>query len=325
MNMREDTLGQILSYSNVNAGCQALVFENCYGVVTGAVAQRMGGYGKMFSIYSAQQPPFNEMIQRYNLSFAENLSIKYVHSGDVFGDKTVTDAVANSGSPDPEKADRELLDWPCPLQAHTRDYLANMGTDTLRADFLAKRCGRFARKLTRHTPTEANEWLRKRPCDSLIVATRYDPTETLLGLLPFLAPSRPFVVYCEFVEPLTECFRELQRQDLAINLRLTDTWMREYQVLPGRTHPNMTMSQSGGFILTGIKLCPETGHNELDEDLLKEIRGQIGGRRGRKPKGKGNGDVSKNTRGKRNSNGSCVSPAFSDRDSKRARKADTSM
>lgn len=318
MNMREDTLGQILSYSNINAGCQALIFESCYGVLTGAVAQRMGGYGKVFSVFSGQAPPFSDMIQRYNLSFAENMSIKYVHSGDVFcedNDLTLDD------EPDQEKIDRELLEWPCPLQAHTRDYLENMRTERDRADFLAKRCARFTRKLTRNTPAEVSGWLKQRPCDSLIVASRYDPTETLLALLPYLAPSRPFVVFCEFVEPLTECFLELQRQDLAINLRLSDTWTREYQVLPGRTHPNMNMSQSGGFLLTGIKLCPETGHNELDEELLKEIRGTIGGRRGRKTKSKnGGGEDPKNSRNKKKS---ASAPGVSDREAKRAKKADT--
>jgi len=58
--------------------------------------------------------------------------------------------------------------------------------------------------------------------------------------------------------------------------------MREFQVLPGRTHPNMNMGQHGGFILTGMKVCPIYGINELDEELEKQIREQIGGRRGKK-------------------------------------------
>ncbi|CAM9847205.1 unnamed protein product [Discosporangium mesarthrocarpum] len=29
--------------------------------------------------------------------------------------------------------------------------------------------------------------------------------------------------------------------------------MREFQVLPGRTHPLNSMSSSGGYLLTGIK------------------------------------------------------------------------
>jgi len=300
LNMREDTLGQMLSHSNVSAGCQVLVYEQCAGVITGALAWRMGGYGKVFSIYDGQQPSFLEMIRRYNLSFEANFSIKWVHSGDLYNDDcSVTTSNCNdSEDPDPEKTERESLHWPCPLQNHTTAYISNMETTREKKKFLAKRCARFARKLTRQTPVESKKMLEERKMDSIIIAVRYDPTETLLGLLPFLAPSSPFVVYCEYIEPLTECFMELQKQKLAINLRLSDTWMREYQVLQGRTHPSMNMTQSGGFILTGIKLCPRTGQNELSEKLLQKLRLQVGGRRGKKMKTKG-GDESLNGRKKR--------------------------
>ncbi|KAL7523099.1 hypothetical protein ACHAWF_000368 [Thalassiosira exigua] len=166
-------------------------------------------------------------------------------------------------------------------------------------------------------------------CDSLIIATRYDPSATLLRLLPYLAPSCPFVVYHEFLEPLLEVFRTLQnyhapdagatengegvdqnagdgdddggresttpsspmmlRRNVAINLRLTDCWFREYQVLDGRTHPAMSMSQNGGYVLAGTKLCPRTGTNELDEEDLREIRARVGGRRKRQGRGGGGG------------------------------------
>ncbi len=170
-----------------------------------------------------------------------------------------------------------------------------------------------------------------RQCDSLVIATKYDPTTTLFGLLPYLAPSCPFVVYSEFLEPLLNTFHALQnyfvpeygdskdvtgvkssdkdnedidtddnilpggsrgtgagairpppmmqRRNIAINLRLTDSWFREYQVLEGRTHPNMSMSQNGGYILAGTKLCPLTGTNELDDNVMKGIRAKLGGRR----------------------------------------------
>jgi hypothetical protein len=67
--------------------------------------------------------------------------------------------------------------------------------------------------------------------------------------------------------------------NIAINLRLTDSWFRKYQVLEGRTHPNMTMSQNGGYLLTGTKLCPRTGTNELDKWELHEMRARLSGRR----------------------------------------------
>eukprot|EP00529_Nitzschia_sp_RCC80_P029204 CAMPEP_0113500510 /NCGR_PEP_ID=MMETSP0014_2-20120614/32372_1 /TAXON_ID=2857 /ORGANISM="Nitzschia sp." /LENGTH=331 /DNA_ID=CAMNT_0000394861 /DNA_START=82 /DNA_END=1077 /DNA_ORIENTATION=+ /assembly_acc=CAM_ASM_000159 len=306
------------------------------GILTGAVAQRMGGYGQILSLYETQQPSYTELIQKFNLSFGEHQSIKWIHTGDVFGrhhdrdqdgDQTMTttsqeeegDNDGTKPGADPEKEERDSLTWPIVLQDHTRQYLEDMKTDKDRKAFLKKRCDRFARKLTRNTPKECNEflfgsslsvssssskpgWTRK--CDSIILAIgQYDSTTVLLDLWEFLAPSSPFVVYCEYIEPLTECFYTLQQQKFAINLRLSDTWTREYQVLPGRTHPAMNMSQSGGFILTGIKLDPVYGHNEMDEDLAKEIRQQIGGRRGKKKKRKdpkeesnddGTGDGEKN-------------------------------
>ena len=313
MNLRVDTMAQILSYSNVCAGSRVFVFEcPTMGLLTGALAQRMGGYGQILSIYSGQQPSFSDMLAKFNLSFPEQYSIKYIHSSQLF-----TDLLQESQKDDDDEdekdvelKEREQLKWPCPLQPHTRQYLeTTMKTDEERTAFLAKRCARFARKLTRHTFMEANQWLLRtnddRKCDSIIIATRYDPTYTLFKLLPYLETSCPFVVLCEFLEPLAECFRELQKQSLAINMRLTDTWLREYQILPGRTHPNMNMSQNGGFLLTGIKLCPSTGKNEMDEELVKEIRAQIGGRRGKKNKNKrGNNGESTNTNNNiNNSNG----------------------
>jgi tRNA (adenine-N(1)-)-methyltransferase non-catalytic subunit len=305
MNLRSDSLAQILSYANLSAGCQTILWETCMGIVTGAVAHRMGGYGRILSFYSGQQPSFTDTLSKFNLTFAENFSIKWIHSGDIFHNKNDEektngkkegDTVANDTTTiqkddadqddveDPDKAEREELEWPCVLQDHTRNYIQTDLTDPKRRkNFLLKRQARFCRKLCRPSPLEAAEYLKAKQSDSLILVTKYDPTETLLALLPFLAPSCPFVVFCEFMEPLTECFRELQRQDLAINLRLSDTWTREFQILPGRTHPSMNMSQHGGFILTGIKIHPETGRgNNLDEELLKEIRASMGGRRGRK-------------------------------------------
>jgi tRNA (adenine-N(1)-)-methyltransferase non-catalytic subunit len=52
---------------------------------------------------------------------------------------------------------------------------------------------------------------------------------------------------------------ELQKQNLAMNLRLSDTWLTEKRVLPGRTHPNITISQNGGFIIEAKKLDPVFG------------------------------------------------------------------
>ena len=317
MNIREDTLGQILSYSNICGGCQTLVYDDNYGAVLSAICERMNGYGCIYAIYEAQQPSYTEMFQKFNLSFAQVNCIQYVHTGDLFYDtnhpttSSTTSAASTTSTTneiDHERIDRERLQWPCVLQDHTRRYMETQSSEpTYIRNFLIKRASRFARKLCRTTNIEAKQSLcgeqplpekdsppdstttkTARLCDSLVLVTKYDPTTTLLQLFPHLAPSSPYVIYCEFLEPLAECFKQIQTDPalLSINLRLSDTWMREYQILPNRTHPAMSMSQSGGFILTGIKLHPVFGSNEFNEEQLKEIRDEIGGRRARLGRGK---------------------------------------
>lgn len=40
-----------------------------------------------------------------------------------------------------------------------------------------------------------------------------------------------------------------------INIRLIENWLRNYQVLPDRTHPEVSMSGGGGYLLTGWKVA----------------------------------------------------------------------
>jgi len=389
-NLREDSLGQILSNANVCAGQRVMVVDDAVlGIVTSGVTRRMGGYGTVISLFTGQQPSYLDVVHRMNLSVGEKQCLKWVSLGEVFGDEEEkakqTQSLRDEKTGDVmdiEKRDREQIVWPAPLQDHTRSFLTHQVTTERKiVEFMRKRAQRFTRKLTRHTILEmraladsCREDAEKnfdettmavddaekkvdvspsdndtRQCDSLIIATKYDPTATLLRLLPYLAPSCPFVIYHEFLEPLLETFRTLQnyygpdnenenekgninddnenngttsgnseeektkspttsmmqRRNIAINLRLTDTWFREYQVLEGRTHPNMSMSQNGGYLLMGTKLCPKTGTNELDDAKMKELRLKLGGRR-KRDKGGGGGGGNKrkhgNNNGKKNDN-----------------------
>lgn len=87
---------------------------------------------------------------------------------------------------------------------------------------------------------------------SLIIASRAHPLPILKDTLPLLAPSSPFVVYCDHMEPLVECFNYVISKEIALRVTLVDPWLREYQTLPGRVHPHMFGSASGGYVLYGI-------------------------------------------------------------------------
>uniref|UniRef100_A0A2H6N6W9 tRNA (adenine(58)-N(1))-methyltransferase non-catalytic subunit TRM6 n=1 Tax=Micrurus carvalhoi TaxID=3147026 RepID=A0A2H6N6W9_9SAUR len=107
---------------------------------------------------------------------------------------------------------------------------------------------------------------------SLIVASRFHPTSLLLLLLELVAPSRPFVVYCQFKEPLLECYTKLREKGGVINLKLSETWLRNYQILPDRSHPKSIMSGGSGYLLTGITVKNESINTTdcLDEPSSKK-------------------------------------------------------
>ena len=64
--MRYDSLSQILSQSGVCAGSRVMVVESTVGMVTGSVAYRMRGQGRVLSIYGGQQPHL-DMVKLFNL------------------------------------------------------------------------------------------------------------------------------------------------------------------------------------------------------------------------------------------------------------------
>ena len=86
----------------------------------------------------------------------------------------------------------------------------------------------------------------------MIIAAKYDLLAIVKVAMYLLFPSSPFVIFCEFMEPLVECYDYLHDNGLAIRMQLCDTWKREFQTLPGRFHPEMRMPTSGGYLLSGI-------------------------------------------------------------------------
>ncbi|XP_076463840.1 tRNA (adenine(58)-N(1))-methyltransferase non-catalytic subunit TRM6-like [Babylonia areolata] len=113
------------------------------------------------------------------------------------------------------------------------------------------------RQLRAERLREAATILSDKNLDSLIIATKYDCVAILMRLLPYVAPSRPVVVFCQHKEPLVECFTKVKESGCGIQLKLSESWYREYQVLPSRTHPLMSMSGTGGYLLSFIRVMPQ--------------------------------------------------------------------
>jgi tRNA (adenine-N(1)-)-methyltransferase non-catalytic subunit len=90
--------------------------------------------------------------------------------------------------------------------------------------------------------------------EGLLIATEYDPLTIIERLSPYLAGSASVVVHSPFSQISVDLQAKLRNIPHFLCPTVTETWLRRYQVLPGRTHPMMAMSGSGGFLVHATKI-----------------------------------------------------------------------
>lgn len=90
-------------------------------------------------------------------------------------------------------------------------------------------------------------------CDSLVITSKEHPVNIAKELLQFLKGGRQIVVFNLIREPLEDLFIYLKTRLDIVNIKLSNNFLRNYQVLPERTHPEVNMN-SGGYILSAVKL-----------------------------------------------------------------------
>lgn len=270
-NMRFDTLAQVLSQAGISSGCRVLIVESTVGMVTGSVAYRMRGHGRILSVYGGQQPHL-DMAKYFNLDRACTEIVEPIPAIEL---GPAAKAVAASGFVDYETFVVPLEKPGSKVEAEDAGDMVGEEAEGSADDAMveeeqeAQPTSKKRKMDKKDRPSsilndqlsstgrspEAQVRLRsylKQGVDHLIITSRFRPLPILKVALYLLSPSSPFVIYHEFLEPLVECYLYLQDSGLALRLVMSDTWMREFQTLPGRMRPDMFMSTSGGYLLTGI-------------------------------------------------------------------------
>ncbi|XP_061757007.1 tRNA (adenine(58)-N(1))-methyltransferase non-catalytic subunit TRM6 isoform X2 [Nerophis ophidion] len=255
--LRYDTLAQMLTLANIHAGSKVLVFETCAGLVLGAVMERMGGYGSVIQMYPGGGP-VRAGVESFGFPthFHDTLhDFPICHVNALLADATQPDVAAQKTTTQLETQERDSPEDPRMVTNESSEQ--SLQNELQRAKEAKAELKRVRQEEKRKRLAAAAAQLQGRNADGLVIASRFHPCPTLMGLIRFLAPSRPFVVYSQYKEPLVECFTKLKEQGGTVNLRLTDTWLRHYQVLPNRTHPVLLMSGGGGYLLSGITVAME--------------------------------------------------------------------
>ncbi|GFY55621.1 hypothetical protein TNIN_423221 [Trichonephila inaurata madagascariensis] len=229
-NLRIDSLSQMLAFCNVMSGGKYMIMDTVAGLLTASVLERLGTNGcavqlhmGSFSIHSHQQ-----VIKALNISsellnsLLYNIDLKSVMS--ILQENR--DEIITEGLPDARTF----------CNKHVKKGMAK-----------AEKIGHIHK---------VKEILSAKNMDSLLVAVKNHPAN-VLQLLDFLSFSRPFAIFSMFQEPLVDCYVKLKSRGDIISLNISETWLRKYQVLPDRTHPCYSMSGTGGFLLSGIKVAPK--------------------------------------------------------------------
>ncbi|XP_062858321.1 tRNA (adenine(58)-N(1))-methyltransferase non-catalytic subunit TRM6 [Trichomycterus rosablanca] len=270
--LRYDTLAQMLTLGNIHAGSKIIVFETCAGLVLGSVMERMGGHGSVIQMYPGGGPVragmesfgfpshFHETLHEFPLC-----KVNALLSGTLNLDEKDTDEPNNGQSEVQQSQASSDSSEPQSMEVSTdpAEVKKREEREKLREQRAQEKKVRMEEK--RKKMAAAAALLTSRNADGLVIASRFHPCPVLLGLLKFVAPSRPFVVYCQYREPLIECYTKLREQGGAIGLKLTDSWLRHYQVLPNRTHPVLLMSGGGGYLLSGITVSVDAATSGVSQ------------------------------------------------------------
>ncbi|CCW69995.1 unnamed protein product [Phytomonas sp. Hart1] len=223
--LRADAVALILHHADIHDGARVLLFERTNGVIPAYLLERLGENGKIFQLMEKSAQP--------NLFPASQLGLREL--------KRRWKAVPNNE------------DF---FKGKSADQPNNDGSQTVSEGNPSE--------TTLNSPTnpsDASQWMKgldarqellDRPADSLIIVDDMNAERQLTCLLPFLAYGGHLVVYSPFTEDLAALFPRL-RMDF-VNIRISETWYRHYQVIPQRTHPTVNMSTAGGYLLTAIKV-----------------------------------------------------------------------
>lgn len=236
--LRADALAQVLTLGEIRAGGRYIVVDGTNGLLTGAMLERMGVDGHLLLIHDADSPPAHPIMKDMNLPAEATEDVMHV---------------LNWAQVDPLW---NLPDLPLEPEGglpEARNAASSQGERVNSRDIR-----KFKRRRQMFAQLEATRQdLFAGDFDALVVATaEYDPFAIIEQLTPYIAGSGQIVVHTPFLQPLIETHARMRVCHEYIAVTVGEPWLRRYQVLPGRTHPEMSTSATGGYLLHALRVLP---------------------------------------------------------------------
>ncbi|XP_058725378.1 uncharacterized protein LOC131596667 [Vicia villosa] len=254
--LRVDTLSLLLSMANVSSNSDVLVVDMVGGLLTGAVAERLGGTGFVCNSYLGQTPHAMDIVNLFNLSDEIRKRIVRSSISDLLSPKESPQQNSKQDVGSVESQSIDQMSVSVSMEEASRlpeNRISDLGAEN--TTFPVLKAHKAIKAGEKASQEILNSWKENGFSSLIIAALDLDTWTVVRDLLPLLSNSAPFAIYHQYLQPLATCMHNLQLEKLAIGLQITEPWLREYQVLPSRTHPHMKMSAFGGYILSGTKIC----------------------------------------------------------------------
>ncbi|BAM39284.1 uncharacterized protein TOT_010000743 [Theileria orientalis strain Shintoku] len=278
--MRFESLGMMLHSANVQQGHRSIVFDHSLGLITGAIAQRLQGTGKIYRLVT--KGVSDKIVHELGVNYYDNiLSVDYEQVIRYCGGQELV----KSGEPSDTGRDEADADQPATVvneqesQSNTEDADADPDAD---ADVDSEQPVKRRKKdtlpgiypLSNATESDLEQVDLVIGNVSFNKCGKNNPlvnqyTASLMKIADrFLKNDGRLVMFGQHFQPLSQCYATMTRSSQYVNVRLDETFLREFQVLspillslqikPMCTHPVITKCRPCcGFILSAIKISGE--------------------------------------------------------------------
>ncbi|XP_057652522.1 tRNA (adenine(58)-N(1))-methyltransferase non-catalytic subunit TRM6 [Diorhabda carinulata] len=261
LGIRIDDLSQILTYSNIHPEGNHLLYDSgTSGLMPAAITNALGpktsgqlihmhpGNEYQRSAFVAMQFPKEQAERCINVNLYSVLRCYY--QAKKVNEKSEDNTFVNDNLDEAEPLNKKRkleTDKVEELQA------TNIVLETQESSQSMVSKELLVQKKSWQLDNERACRLLEQKVDSLIITAKEHPVNLVKELLQFLHGNRHFVVFSSLKELQHDLYFYLKTRTDIINIKLCNSFMRNYQVLPNRTHPEVNMT-TGGYILTGYKL-----------------------------------------------------------------------
>jgi tRNA (adenine-N(1)-)-methyltransferase non-catalytic subunit len=270
--LRADALALLLALANVGAHARVLVVECCGGLVTAAVAERLGGIcggGGSCGVASAwpggagARRPGLDMWRHFNFTPEQRAAIRFAPLHELLAERR-RQQQEQQQAPTPAEQQPQQQYHQQQQQQQQQEEGEPMQTDSVPAATSAAEPAMQVEQQEQQTAGHASAAAAppqpppplQPPFNCCILASSsVNPLALVRHVLPLLAPSASLAVFCPWQQPLVEALDALRGQGEVAGVALHESWWREMQVSPywGRGGAGWVAARGGAHLASSCE------------------------------------------------------------------------